>query len=62
MEFRILGPLEVLEDGRPLGSNQPDTARSLNNLAHALTDQGEFDTARSLHERAPEIREARLDP
>src|SRR6266540_4121619 len=34
----------------------------LNNLANVLADQGDLDRARTLHERALHIREARLGP
>jgi hypothetical protein len=40
--------------------NEPDTARSLNNLAGVLRDQGDLDGARPLYERARAIREVRL--
>jgi tetratricopeptide (TPR) repeat protein len=40
-----------------LGPEHPDTALSLNNLAHLLTAQGDLAAARPLHERALAIRE-----
>jgi hypothetical protein len=43
-----------------LGTDHPDTARSRNNLARVLRDQGDLDGARRLHQRALSIREARL--
>ena len=40
-----------------LGAEHPDTAESLNNLAHLLQDQGDLAGARPLFERALAIRE-----
>jgi tetratricopeptide (TPR) repeat protein len=45
-----------------LGPEHPQTALSLNNLAHLLQDQGDLDGARALHERALAIREKTLGP
>jgi tetratricopeptide (TPR) repeat protein len=46
----------------PLGTDHPDTAASLNDLARALQAQGDLDRARTLHQRALAIREKRLGP
>jgi hypothetical protein len=40
----------------------PITAHTLDNLGHVLAEQGELDRARSFHERALAIYEARLGP
>ncbi len=51
--------------GRPaekrLGADDPTTtaAHSVHNLSHVLHDQGDLDHARTLHQRAVSIREAR---
>jgi tetratricopeptide (TPR) repeat protein len=45
---------------KALGSDDPDTARSLNNLGYLLRAQGEFAGARSYYERALAIREKAL--
>jgi tetratricopeptide (TPR) repeat protein len=45
-----------------LGPEHPDTAESLNNLAHLLQAQGDFAGARPLYERALAIREKTLGP
>ncbi len=45
-----------------LGSEHPDTARSLNNLGFLLTVQGNLAGARPLYERALAIREKTLGP
>jgi tetratricopeptide (TPR) repeat protein len=45
-----------------LGPEHPDTAMSLNNLAHLLQAQGDLAGARPLHERALAIREKVLGP
>jgi tetratricopeptide (TPR) repeat protein len=47
---------------KTLGPEHPDTAESLNNLAHLLQAQGDFAGARPLHERALAIREETLGP
>jgi tetratricopeptide (TPR) repeat protein len=44
------------------GPDHPETAANLNNLANALHDQGDLDTARTLYERALSIDEAHLGP
>ena len=58
---------ELLRDAlaireKALGPEHPDTARSLNDLADLLRDQGDFAGARPLHERALAIREKALGP
>jgi tetratricopeptide (TPR) repeat protein len=45
-----------------LGAEHPDTARSLNNLARLLRDQGDLAGARPLFERALAINEKVLGP
>ena len=45
-----------------LGTEHPDTATSLSNLADLLRDQGDLAEARALRERALAIRERRLAP
>jgi Tfp pilus assembly protein PilF len=47
---------------KTLGPEHPDTAESLNNLAHLLQAQGDFAGARPLYERALAIREKTLGP
>jgi tetratricopeptide (TPR) repeat protein len=47
-------------DEARLSADHPDTARSLDNLANVLADQGDLDAARTLFERALATREARL--
>jgi hypothetical protein len=44
----------------PLGTDHPDTAQSLDNLAVVMYEQGDLDSARTLLERALAIREGRL--
>ena len=45
-----------------LGSDHPETATSLHNLARVLHDQGDLDAARTLNRRALHIYETRLGP
>ena len=45
-----------------LGSEHPDTATSLHNIALLLHDQGDYAGARPLHRRALKIREKALGP
>lgn len=50
--------LAICETGH--GTDRPDTALTLHNLAGVLADQGDIDGARRPYERALAIREARL--
>ncbi|HEY2958094.1 MAG TPA: tetratricopeptide repeat protein [Actinomycetota bacterium] len=43
-------------------TEHPTTATNLGNLAGVVRAQGDLDAARTLHERALAIREARLGP
>jgi tetratricopeptide (TPR) repeat protein len=45
---------------RVLGSDHPDVATSLNNLASLYKSQGKYDEAEPLHRRALAIREKSL--
>ena len=60
MEARSLHERALEINERALGPEHPDTAKSLNNLALLLKDQGELTGARLLYERALEINERAL--